>query len=218
MFKTASEQPAGAVIGDDHRQDPTLMSGIQKWMKAQPEYVSDNDDPWVNEYVCTGYSFVRERMTGELSEDDLVEWGQREWGLSESDAREWVQNLDQMIDALRGQMQPLPLDGKRLYRGIPIDFGFRAGDVLSLDSITSTSLSSEVAIRFGKKTVMEIIPQNRAVGIMTNCDEAEVILAPETKLRVLEVRQGVSARRHPGAVDAHEPEPVGQYVVAEIVN
>ena len=77
----------------------------------------------------------------------------------------------------------------RVFRGILVDTKPVVGEV-ELKAWTSTSADGASALGYASKELWDIRVPKGTKAIVTNADEAEIILPPETKLRVLEVKTG----------------------------
>ena len=131
---------------------------------------------------------------------------QLRWEPLENDDPDYVDAVEDNIRQLHSLARYIPIEG-RLYRGMTDWVTFRPGDVVELDSFTSTSLDPATAAIFGTNVFLSIDGEGEmAEAIITNPNEQEVILMPGTKIRINHVDMATPD----GCCLEHESDQCGQ--------
>ena len=158
-----------------------------------PRYVDHTTESAVGWYCDHGYTSARDpTLYGDLEQEfrdtePTDEYGEPvgpdhdDYGyLLDEFARD---EIDNRIDRIKELMRPLRLPGP-IYRGTKLHARLVRGDVVELDSLTSASWSPYIAGSFQGDTMLEIRGSPELVGLVTNEDEEEVILAPGQRFLV----------------------------------
>lgn len=141
-----------------------------------PEYVNPSDlNNEVIKYIGSGFSITNRYLRGVTNM-----------------SAEQEMYAETMIGGMDAVMKPVTQDFIA-YRGMPMaDFKMPIiGQDMTLTSYTSSSISAEIALDFlnaNKENVFfQILVPNGTRAIVTNADEAEMILGRGTKFKVLDI-------------------------------